>query len=555
MEITIGYVQNTDTVKHLNDSGLINLTNVQNYMPLYNRFFKLNNDNFNYIHLNNSLYLSEFKERRGYNKFLAKLKDDKKDIHEKEIFIKFAPIIDPFVYMTGKYDISGNLFALPSFNSTSCHEKTMDENNASYIDAFFSFLLGKINQQHGVVNALNHYGTFLANFEEFKINIYDDMELLADSKFFAENVNKLFTIDDYFDEYMGDSSRKNREPLKIIDSIELGDIIELDDSDIITTIPTASTTVSEPTVSLEESCSEAESDHESRYSPSNSSTCSSRNSTTDEEEEETDDEDWETESEDEEDMIINAYIPNFPVAMVMLEQCQLTLDEYMTQNNLSDEEWQCIFLQIIFQLIIYQKMFDFTHNDLHTNNVMYVETNKEFVNYFYDGSFYKVPTFGKIWKIIDFGRAIFRFKKHIFCSDSFHPKGDAAGQYNCQPYFNSNKPTLEPNMSFDLCRLGCSLFDHFFSDIQDAKSDSLSSIEKLVVEWCTDDNNKNILYKSTGEERYPEFKLYKMIARLVHHCTPQKQLKKPVFEKYCVPRKKISKKQVIMNIDLLPKYF
>ena len=35
---------------------------------------------------------------------------------------------------------------------------------------------------------------------------------------------------------------------------------------------------------------------------------------------------------------------------------------------------------------------------------------------------------------------------------------------------------------------------------------------------------KNILYKKNGEERYPDFKLYKMIARTVHNHTPEAQL-------------------------------
>ena len=50
------------------------------------------------------------------------------------------------------------------------------------------------------------------------------------------------------------------------------------------------------------------------------------------------------------------------------------------------------------------------------------------------------------------------------CSDSFHPKGDAATQYNCEPYFDIKKPRLEPNNSFDLCRLACCLFDYFMDD-------------------------------------------------------------------------------------------
>ena len=55
-------------------------------------------------------------------------------------------------------------------------------------------------------------------------------------------------------------------------------------------------------------------------------------------------------------------------------------------------------------------MFEFTHNDLHTNNIMFNKTEKKFINYYYNGKYYKVPTYGKIYKIIDYGRSIYKFK-------------------------------------------------------------------------------------------------------------------------------------------------
>ena len=157
----------------------------------------------------------------------------------------------------------------------------------------------------------------------------------------------------------------------------------------------------------------------------------------------------------------------------------------------------------------------------------------------------------QIWKIIDFGRAIYRFKGKRLCSDSFHKNGDAATQYNCEPFFNDNKPRLEPNKSFDLCRLGCSLYDFFIDDIHD---DKIYGVAKIVSDWCKDDKGRNILYKNNGEERYPEFKLYKMIARTVHNYTPQKQIKNPLFEKFKITRKKINKKKNVLNIDIIPSY-
>ena len=64
-----------------------------------------------------------------------------------------------------------------------------------------------------------------------------------------------------------------------------------------------------------------------------------------------------------------------------------------------------------------------------------------------------------------------------------------------------------------------------------------------------DDKGKNILYKKNGDERYPDFKLYKMITRLVHKHTPHKQLENPLFKKFVTSKRKLNKKTKIIDID------
>jgi hypothetical protein len=264
----------------------------------------------------------------------------------------------------------------------------------------------------------------------------------------------------------------------------------------------------------------------------------------------------EEEEEEEEEEILNAIIYDFPVEVIALERCSKTLDYLMVKDILSDEEWEAALMQIVITLATYQKLFAFTHNDLHTNNIMYNETDKKFIYYCFNKKFYKVPTFGRIFKIIDFGRAIYTFNSKLVCSDSFHRSGDAATQYNCEPYFNDKKPIVEPNYSFDLCRLGCSLFDFFIDDIESVESECKKSrLTKLVVDWITDDNGRNILYKKSGVDRYPDFKLYKMIARTVHDKVPSQQLiNHAVFTQYEIPQKNIKKSFTILNIDSIPSY-
>ena len=49
--------------------------------------------------------------------------------------------------------------------------------------------------------------------------------------------------------------------------------------------------------------------------------------------------------------------------------------------------------------------------------------------------------------------------------------------------------------------------------------------------------NEIFLYKNNDEERYPDFKLYKMIARKVHNHTPLKELNREYFNNYVVTKK------------------
>jgi hypothetical protein len=270
---------------------------------------------------------------------------------------------------------------------------------------------------------------------------------------------------------------------------------------------------------------------------------------------------------DDEQIIVK--IKDFPIQAILLEKCVNTLDNIMMHDELTKEEWTSLLFQVIMTLVIYQKMFAFTHNDLHTNNIMFIETTEEFIYYLFEGQYYKVPTYGRIFKIIDFGRAIYKFRGELICSDSFHAKGDAATQYNFPPFYNPDKPTVEPNFSFDLCRLACALFDYFVYDLRKVeKLCKTDPIIKLVVKWTMDDKGRNVLYKSSGEERYPDFKLYKMISRSVHGHIPANEIHNQIFDEYKITYKKYKKHaamaakflnqgkntHLFINVDTLPNY-
>ena len=536
-----------------NNYNPFRIENFQNYNPLYNRVVTFTEDNYNSIQLD--------------HKFLFINTESVMDIHNntlhlKPIFIKYSPLLDPIRYMIGKYVKDGDtIYKLPQFKSEpNQNPKLNDSNNAAYIDSFFYFLTSKALHAYDFIHGIDFYGSFLGIQDKYKMNVADDIEYLITSPYFNENVDKLFSVcNQDTSSYFADSSRTNRKKLKIsntnnhnISAISLPDCLSLDD----TSSACESNLIYENNNHIERPAHNQSSSTTSTSSSDNSRS----NSTSDEDNNsDEDDSDWETDSNEDDETnseteseIVDepqyAYINKFPVQLICLEKCKGTLDDLFSKHQINEDIAAAALFQIIMILISYQKMFHFTHNDLHTNNVMYIETDEPYLYYKYENIPYKVPTYGKIFKLIDFGRSIYKFNGEIMCSDSFAPGGDAATQYNCEPYIDETKPIIEPNYSFDLCRLGCSIYDFIIPD--DCNYSKYDEFQKTVYRWCLDDNGKNILYKKNGEERYPNFKLYKMAARTVHKHTPEAQLKYPFFKQFVTLYETPDVKYI--DIDKLP---
>ena len=590
---TINYEKrkNSELFKSFQEKKELSFSSVQNYIPIFNKFFSLTPNNFNSINLNNKFYIFDIKNSLEHNQnlytCLVKSLDNNKVV-EKDVFFKFAPLMDPFKFLIGKYNINDEaLYTLPKLSNpiSSVHPKLLDENNASYVDSFFSYLSSRLIHNYRFVNGVDFYGSFLGIKNKYTLNVIDDIEYLTQSEFFNKNKNVAFEIEDY-SFVLNDNDKPNvLAPIKIdhnVSSKSLISIQSIDDNlyedlfNVDANVTSENNAVQELTEeNLREYTHELVdmtdtkelSDHKTTTIKSGS-TCSSRTSHTSDEncskcddssadESDNNSSAWESTSSNSEDeeQSVEVVIPRFPVNIICMENCKNTFDDLIMNEELSQEEWLAAFMQIIMILITYQKCFSFTHNDLHTNNVMYVETEKKYIYYCFNKKYYRVPTFGKIFKIIDFGRSIYKFDGKLFCSDSFQPGADAATQYNTEPYFNEKKPRLEPNYSFDLCRLACSIFDYVIEDLDEvADLNACTPVVRLVYEWCLDDNGINILYKNNGVERYPDFKLYKMIARFVHNHTPQAQLERKEFKMFQIGKKDIPKTSIerIINIDEMP---
>jgi hypothetical protein len=594
------------------------LRNLQNYIPMYRRFFLLSESNHNSIGLNHR-YTAESVTASGISKHVViatlKSESDDKPVPKVPAFIKYSPLLDPIKYMSGKYDAQAHdLLQIPMHGDmmrNSLHKTKMhDVNNSSYVDAFFTYLTSQMLHTHGFVHGLDFYGSYLANQDEFTVNIYDELEYFSTCDFFLKHKDKLFRVDELTSSplFKTSRSRSSQQLIKLGDAetmdlnleeltsfnevfeaqasqitldtldpldVTLDTLDTLDELDTLDTLD--DTRMNVPSIKNHsksnstnsddsDSCSSRSSDDQSAGSVRNGDghegvgvdDANDHDDPNDDPNDEVDDDgssdDGSSDCDDDDEEVHNAHIFNFPVHAIMMEKCDNTLDSLMFgKNELTEPEWAATLMQVIMTLIAYNHMFAFTHNDLHTNNIMFVKTDKKFLHYLHKGVYYRVPTHGRIMKIIDFGRAIYKYRGQTMCSDSFDRGGDAATQYNCDPYLNPKKPRLDPNPSFDLCRLACSLFDYFVEDIrEEAECAAKSRVASVVVEWLKDDKGRNVLYKKNGDERYPEFKLYKMIARTVHGAVPHEQLQRPMFAHFAIQRKHINGKPHIMNIDALP---
>jgi len=567
----------------------------QLYIPIYQRFFELTPQNHQQIALNHRYHiknLDEVVDTQPPDHLPGSSPPTRSRVTPApvpaHVFIKYSPLLDPIKYMVGKYDLSDPATKrLPTLQSTeqTTHPKILNPSNASYIDGFFCYLSSVLKNHHHFVHGIDFYGSYLGIQDHFKVNIEEDLEYLSNSPFFVNNIGKLMVLEHFNQDtlpFAATGSRRHRPQVAIRDeeldptTLDLG-IIDLDvvnptpptEPTTTTTeltpsapipIPTPSAPIPIPTplnmvyskTEPDDPDSDDSDDPDDQGSDENGDSEDSQSEHTDDDvddqedhppapdqdPDQDDDDDWETESEasdppTDSDQEATAYIHDFPVQMIFLEHCHSTMDELLVDGLPPDEVGAALF-QIIMILLVYQRVFKFTHNDLHTNNIMYIHTDEPFLYYQYNQTTYRVPTYGRIFKIIDYGRSIYRYHQMVFCSDSFAPGGDAATQYNCEPFFKSSKPRLDPNMSFDLCRLGCSIYDFLFDD-RDHEGIVENDLQRTIKRWCTDDEGKNILYKRNGSERYPGFKLYKMIARTVHQHTPEAQLQDPWFQRFAIP--------------------
>jgi hypothetical protein len=495
--------------------------------------------------------------------------------HEKRttpFWVRMIHLVEPVDVMSGDYVLPSD-GALPTFRAgwQRALRKINDPYNEAYTDAVFACMASRLVETERSPHFCRFYGTFAGRAPTYTYNITDDMPDIEKEPWFHEGQIKgefdILVVDPYNPESVAPFSfYSETRPVKPVLSSSSSVTEGADDAD--EEGEGGSDTAEDDSASDEESDGSDESNGRleeiddlvaegeavvnrrpdrlllTRVSGSRSASTGS----------------------EEDDLEFRAVFRNFPVQFTVLERCDGTMDDLM-EDEIDEEasadmqetkeaRWTAWMFQVIAGLTVAQATYDFVHNDLHTNNVMWCGTGITHLYYKITGAaagdrVYRVPTYGRIFKIIDFGRATFRpptasssKKSAVWIPDAFAPGADAEGQYNCGQYFKQGAPKIGPNRSFDLSRLAVAILDTLWLDQpaeQEPKKvltrepgliqhETVSPLWNLLWLWLMDDKGCNVLRLPNGEERYPEFDLYCAIARDVHNAVPAAQLTLPLFD-------------------------
>ena len=544
---------------------------------------------------------------------LAKL-ENKEEPEHIALFAKRVHLVEPIEAMQGNYIFPNDgVLPQPGESWKKTLSKVHSPYNEAYVDALCAATLSRLVEQDISPHWVKFYGTFNARVDKYLYNLSGEYASLRKAKWFNKKKKQgIFTI------VTVGTNPYEKPPVEVVEGEENEDIAftTLDDSGSVKASTLSSCHSESPStdheadteivkdrlvriVKMDElkegsiSCSsssdsskcsgsESSSESDSRSGSESGSDSRSGSESRSGSGSETDNSDYENRRNSsynsyEDQCEFYAQFKDFPVQVTFHERCEGTMDslldvEESSDDNLlsesKDERWSAWIFQVIAALTTAQYYYGFVHNDLHTNNVMWCSTDDEFIYYKLDNNtFYRVPTFGNLMKIIDFGRASFWLtdRSQLIITDSFDEGNDASGQYNCPPYYDEEEPRIDPNPSFDLCRLAVSMFDALYHEQPGVKTpqkimaeepgrvsyETESELYNLLWRWLTDDKGKNILRTPNDNERFPDFDLYKYIAKHAKNCVPRIEAKNSYFEKqYLVQKSDIPEGVKVWEIPL-----
>ena len=469
----------------------LDMDNTQFYYPIMSLYFYIHNtkDSHKCIDFKRNCYLRKITgmidsyETNSNCIINGDVYDSSKKCSlNKEIFCKSIPLLDPVHFILNNYSIYYKRSPLlPSNYLANTQNKINSLDNMAYIDVFCSYLFSELTIKNILPCFPIYYGA-VNGLKNINYDITDEIDSFDMNDEFVKTLDKSFILKNINIDRENIKSSNSTKTDRTEDSIE-----SIPRSDISDSV-------------LSEYSDESSVDS---YGPS--------------------------------DLVV-AELNKCPTICLFIEKLKGTLDELIDNSLCLDEIKSCYF-QVAFSLAYLQKFYGFTHNDLHISNIMYSETEKKYIYYKVNNIYFKIPTYGKIFKIIDFGRAIINYKKKIFMNDAFSKHGEAQGQYKYSSSIPFMKPSPgnEPSFFFDLC---ITILDEVRENYEDEidseySEDTVKKYDDLMnfLKYTTTDINENRLDKQSDD-----FSLYINISKYAKNSRPRDILVNDFFNEYRIQK-------------------
>lgn len=120
---------------------------------------------------------------------------------------------------------------------------------------------------------------------------------------------------------------------------------------------------------------------------------------------------------------------NVPAFLLATESIQYDIDFLRDKDIVTYDLLLSLSFQLFSAISTMYSIFGIKHNDLHFGNIMINETKEKFLYYKLNNVYYKVPTYGYIIKIIDWGRSTYSFNGYEGKNDIFKGIGECFEQY------------------------------------------------------------------------------------------------------------------------------
>ena len=192
-----------------------------------------------------------------------------------------------------------------------------------------------------------------------------------------------------------------------------------------------------------------------------------------------------------------------PVQLLFIEKISHTFNDFLDKSH-NEKEWMSVLFQIVVAIYTIQQKYSMCHNDLHIGNIMYSHTNEKYLYYKIDNINYRVQTYNKIIKIIDFGRSTYHFNNNHIYNTIYQFNNEAHTLFN---YNHKTNPTT-PSYHFDLALFACSLL------IDASDSNIPENIKTYLHEWISP------LDLRTKSNISLDFKLYRKISKIKTNSLP-----------------------------------